>query len=168
MRVRHQQGRDEEPSAAIIDSRSIKTSAVRGPEKGYDMGKKTWGRKRHLLVDTQGHILAVKVFAASSSDLEGAKALLEPLKDAFPRMQLLWGDSHYGGTLPEWVKKKLDWTIQIIKALTFPKRGLLVPEGEDVDWEKWFPTGFLAFAQKMGGGAKFLLDRPRAAALSRS
>ena len=51
---RKKQGRDEEPSAAVIDSQSIKTSAVRGPEKGYDAGKKIWGRKKHLLVDTQG------------------------------------------------------------------------------------------------------------------
>ena len=48
---RKKQGRDEEPSAAVIDSQSIKTSAVRGPEKGFDMGKRIWGRKRHLLVN---------------------------------------------------------------------------------------------------------------------
>ena len=49
--VRRKEGRDEEPSAAVIDSQSIKTSAVRGPEKGFDMGKRIWGRKRHLLVN---------------------------------------------------------------------------------------------------------------------
>ena len=57
-RVRQKGGRDEEPSAAVIDSQSIKTSAVRGPEKGVDMGKKIWGRKRHVLVDTQGNRVA--------------------------------------------------------------------------------------------------------------
>ena len=52
MQVRRKQDRDEEPSAAIIDSQSIKTSAVRGPEKGYDMGKKIWGRKRRYVIGT--------------------------------------------------------------------------------------------------------------------
>ncbi len=68
MQVRNKQDRDAEPSAAIIDSQSIKTSAVRGPEKGFDMGKKIWGRKRHALVDTQGNVLAVKVTGAEISD----------------------------------------------------------------------------------------------------
>ena len=57
--MRQKQGRDEEPSAAVIDSQSIKTSAVRGPEKGFDMGKQIWGRKRHALVDTQGNLIDV-------------------------------------------------------------------------------------------------------------
>jgi len=76
--MRQKQGRDEEPSAAVIDSQSIKTSAVRGPEKGYDAGKKIWGRKRHALVDTEGNLMAVKVTAASASDLAGSKKLLSP------------------------------------------------------------------------------------------
>src|SRR5713226_1574121 len=58
-------GRDREPSAAIIDSQSIKTSSVRGDKRGYDGGKKIRGRKRHLLVDTQGVLLSVKVLEAS-------------------------------------------------------------------------------------------------------
>ena len=105
-------------------------------------GKKIWGRKRHLLVDTQGHLLTVKVLAASSSDLAGAKPLLLEVKDELPKMKLLWGDSHYGGTLIEWLKEQVGWSIQIVRALTVPKRGLLVPEGTEVDWEKLFPSGF--------------------------
>jgi putative transposase len=54
--MRQKQGRDEEPSAAVIDSQSVKTSAVRGEAKGYDAGKKIWGRKRHVLVDTRSAI----------------------------------------------------------------------------------------------------------------
>lgn len=68
LQVRRKQGRDEEPSAAIIDSQSIKTSAVRGPKKAMIWGKKIWGRKRHTLVDTQGNLLAVKVTGAEASD----------------------------------------------------------------------------------------------------
>lgn len=68
--------------------------------------------------------------------------MLAPLKEAFPRMKLMWGDSHYGGTFLTWVKEQLGWIVQTIHALTLPKRGLLVPEGEEVDWETVFPTGF--------------------------
>jgi putative transposase len=115
--VRKKGGRNEEPSAAVIDSQSIKTSAVRGPEKGVDMGKKIWGRKRHALVDTQGHLMEVKVTAASASDLAGAKKMLEPLFTVFSRMQLVWGDSHYRGTLIEWVKEHLGWDVQVVQRL---------------------------------------------------
>jgi putative transposase len=115
--VRQKADRDEEPSAAVIDSQSIKTSAVRGPEKGFDMGKRIWGRKRHLLVDTQGNLMEVKVTAASDSDLQGSKKMLEPLKQLFPRMSLLWGDSHYGGTLVDWIKEQLGWDVQVVHGL---------------------------------------------------
>jgi putative transposase len=115
--VRQKEGRDEEPSAAVIDSQSIKTSAVRGPEKGVDMGKKIWGRKRHALVDTQGNLMEVKVTAASASDLAGAKKMLEPLFNLFPRMQLVWGDSHYRGTLISWVKEQLGWDVEVVQGL---------------------------------------------------
>jgi transposase len=112
------------------------------PKRASIWGKKIWGRKRHALVDTQGNLLAIKVTGAERSDQQGGRALLEPLKDVLPRMKLVWGDSHYGGTFLLWTKITLGWTIQTIKALTVPKRGLLVSEGEKVDWEKLFPTGF--------------------------
>jgi putative transposase len=118
--MRKKQGRDQEPSAGIIDSQSIKTSAVRGPEKGIDMGKKVWGRKRHALVDTEGNLMEVKVTAASDSDLAGGKKLLEWLKERFPRLKRLWGDSHYGGSLIAWVKEQLGWDIEVVRRLGTP------------------------------------------------
>jgi putative transposase len=124
--MRQAQGRDEEPSAAVIDSQSIKTSAVRGPEKGYDAGKRIWGRKRHLLVDTEGNLMEVKVTGADESDLAGGKQLLEPLFDRFPRMELLWGDSHYGGQMVEWVKEHLGWAVQTVRRLGTPRDESLV------------------------------------------
>ncbi len=105
-------------------------------------GKKIWGRKRHLLVDTQGNLLGVKVLGADGSDQAGAKTLLLPLKDQFPQLKLVWGDSHYAGTFITWLKEQVGWTMQPVRALTVPKRGLLVPEGEQVDWDKLFPSGF--------------------------
>lgn len=105
-------------------------------------GKKIWGRKRHALVDTQGHLLAVKVLAANGSEELGAKTLLTPWKEVFPKIKLLWGDSHYGGSFIEWLREQLGWTVQTVKALTVPKRGLLVPEGTEIEWDKLFPPGF--------------------------
>jgi transposase len=84
----------------------------------------------------------VKVTGAESSDQEGGRSLLLPVKELLPRLKLVWGDSHYAGTFRLWAKVVLGWTIQTIKALTVPKRGLLVPEGEEVDWDKLFPGGF--------------------------
>jgi putative transposase len=115
--LREKQGRDEEPSAAVIDSQSIKTSAVRGPEKGYDAGKQIWGRKRHLLVDTQGNLMEVLVTAASASDLAGGKKVFERLRGRFPRLSLIWGDSHYGGQFLEWVKEQFGWNVQPVQHL---------------------------------------------------
>jgi putative transposase len=115
--ARQQQGRDEEPSAAVIDSQSIKTSAVRGEAKGFDMGKKIWGRKRHALVDTEGNLMDVKVTGADDSDLAGGKTLFELLRGRFPRLSLIWGDSHYGGKLREWVKEQFGWDVQTVRRL---------------------------------------------------
>ena len=105
-------------------------------------GKKIWGRKRHLLVDTQGHLLAVKVTGAHQSDQEGARGLCKPLKEVFPTIKLVWGDSHYGGSLIGWFKAHLGWTIAVVRRLKAPERGLLVPEGTEVEWDKLFPPGF--------------------------
>ena len=128
-RMRRKQGREEEPSAAVIDSQSIKTSAVRGEAKGFDMGKKIWGRKRHALVDTEGHLMEIKVTGAQASDSAGGIKLLELLLDRFPRLQLLWGDRRYGGKLREWVKEQFGWDVQTVRRLgTAFDTGTIEPE----------------------------------------
>jgi len=84
--------RKPEPSAAILDSQSIKTTETPGV-RGYDAGKKIKGRKRHILVDTVGLLLIVVVHAANIQDRDGAKIVLEQVTGRFSRLQLIWADA---------------------------------------------------------------------------
>ncbi len=86
--------------------------------------------------------MAIKVLGADGSDQAGARVMCEPLKATFPTIKLVWGDSHYAGHMIDWMREQLAWTMQPIRALTTPKRGVRVAEGEEVAWEKLFPSGF--------------------------
>jgi transposase len=114
--VRMLAGRRPQPTAAIIDSQSVKAADTVGKaSRGYDAGKKTEGRKRHLAVDVMGLILAVVVTAASVQDRDGARPLLWQLAAAFRTVTLIWADGGYAGKLVTWAAGTLHRTVQIIK-----------------------------------------------------
>jgi hypothetical protein len=77
----------------MVDSQSAKTTAVGGEARGYDGGKKVYGRKRHLLVDTEGLVLKAKVHSAKVPDQDGIKLLLEAAHDRLPHLSHLWVDA---------------------------------------------------------------------------
>ena len=93
-------GRKPQPTAAVIDSQSVKAAEeVARASRGYDAGKKISGRKRHIAVDTIGLLLTVLITAASVQDRDAAKPLLWNLKKAFPEIKLAWADGIYAGKL---------------------------------------------------------------------
>ena len=104
--VRKAEGRDGQPTAAILDSQSVK-SAGHGGDVGYDAAKRIKGRKRHLLVDTLGLVLGVAVSPASTPEREGGQLVLEQPLAWFTRLRRLWVDGGYtGAAFAQWVKAR--------------------------------------------------------------
>ena len=106
----------------------MKTTEV-GGERGYDAGKKVKGRKRHILVDTMGHLLKVIVHRADVQDRDGAKLLLRSLPPML-RLRLLkiWADGGYRGQLVDWCQQQLNLVLEIVSPPATTKQFVLLPK----------------------------------------
>ncbi|MFE0964138.1 IS5 family transposase [Streptomyces fungicidicus] len=114
--ARDAEGRDPEPTAAIIDSQSVKADAtVTHGSRGFDAGKKINGRKRHLLTDTLGLLLDVLVTPASTTDRDAARILLPAAQGRFGRLARVWADGGYTGHLVDWSDTQLGVVLDIVR-----------------------------------------------------
>src|SRR5215204_5627459 len=140
-------GRDPNPSAGIVDSQSVRTTGVDGTERGFDPAKQVAGRKRHLLVDTEGLVLKAKVHSAKVPDEDGIRLLLEPVRGRLSRLSHLWVDAGYQGRGKKWAEEVLGLSVELVRK---PKKPLpenvakrwaeeWAKEGIEVDWQRLMP-----------------------------
>jgi putative transposase len=150
-RLRLGLGRDPNPSAAIVDSQSVRTTGVGGNERGFDPAKKVEGRKRHLLVDTMGLVLQARVHNAKVPDEDGIRLLLDPARECLPRLSHLWVDAGYQGRGRRWAEEVLGLSVEVVRKPQKPVAEKVAKrwaeewakEGKQVDWQRlMLPKGF--------------------------
>ena len=146
-RLRCRLGREPNPSAGIVDSQSARTTGVGGQERGFDPAKRVAGRKRHLLVDTEGLVLQARVHSARVPDEDGIRLLLESARDHLTRLSHLWVDAGYRGRGRRWTEEVMGVSVEVVRK---PKKALpeevakrwageLAKEGKEVNWQKLMP-----------------------------
>lgn len=113
-KTRKAAGRECSPSLGLIDSQSVKTTRSGGVARGIDGGKNTKGRKRHIMVDTMGLLMAVVVHAANIHDSKGAPFVFRELKFRFSRLVKIIADGGYRGELVQNTKKAFGWVLEVV------------------------------------------------------
>ena len=115
MAARELEGREASPTAGVIDSQSVKTTES-GGVRGYDAGKKTKGRKRHIVTDTLGLLIGLLIHGADVQDRDGAPNVLKTIRHRFPWLRHLFADGAYAGPKLRGALDKIgDWTLEIVK-----------------------------------------------------
>lgn len=141
---RSRQRRNPDPTGAILDSQSVKTSAQGGP-KGYDAGKKVKGRKRHLVTDTLGLLIAVLVTVASTQDRDAAMPTIELAKAKVPGIRKLYVDGGYAGEATQKIRKRHQLDVEVVRHPANRNVGRWY-DGQLPLWE--LPKGFVVLPKR--------------------
>jgi putative transposase len=161
VKVREQADKHRDPSVGIIDSQSVKSTAIPG-DRGYDAGKQVNGRKRSVIVDTLGMVLRVVVHPADWSDLQGGKAVAELVQPLTSRLEKLFGDQHYRGKFAEWVGERFGWAVDVVQRPADAEGFVVLPKRWIVErtfgWWGWWRRLSKDYEQYLDASEAFIYN----------